>query len=240
MPQFLAGEIKTAGALMKNPTLKTFNYRGEIYMGTDLVKMSDVSFSLNAGEEKQVAFPVTMPALAGTYPVHIGIFSEGKNIALYKAEDVVITSLKPSLRIVPDASGLGQIYTSGCSIDKMEYLNPDTGIYEELSFASAIGRYDPEPAVNQGQNVRLRITSSAWLYPSEGYWPSYARAWEFILVIAPDGTEVLRQNTPIHNVFGRGESNKTVTTVSWEWVCVQSGIYLVTTGVRNVMQGPWT
>ena len=91
MPEFAAGEAKTARVPMRNPTSKAFDYRGEIYMGTDLAKMSEQLFHLNAGEEKQVSFPVTMPALAGTYPVHIGVFSGGKNIALYRAiEDVTV------------------------------------------------------------------------------------------------------------------------------------------------------
>ena len=91
MPQFVAGEIKTAKAPMRNPTSKAFDYRGEIYMGTDLAKMSEQLFHLNAGEEKQVSFPVTMPADPGTYPVHIGVFSGGQNIALYRAtEDVTV------------------------------------------------------------------------------------------------------------------------------------------------------
>ncbi len=91
MPQFKPGESKTAKVTMRNPTEKAFDYAGFIYMGTDLAVMSEVPFSLNAGQEKQVPFPVTMPAAPGTYPVHIGVFSGGQNIALYRAvEDVVI------------------------------------------------------------------------------------------------------------------------------------------------------
>jgi len=79
---------------MRNPTSKAFDYRGEIYMGTDLAKMSEQQFHLNSGEEKQVSFPITMPTAPGTYPVHIGVFSEGANIKLYRAvEDVTIVAL---------------------------------------------------------------------------------------------------------------------------------------------------
>ncbi len=91
MPEFSPGESKVAKVAMTNPTGKAFDYIGVIYMGTDLAVMAEVSFHLNPGEEKQVTFPITMPSVQGSYPVHIGVFSGGQNIALYKAiEDVII------------------------------------------------------------------------------------------------------------------------------------------------------
>ncbi len=90
MPQFYPGETKTAKANMRNPAQKAFDYTGFLYMGTDLAVMSEVPFSLSAGQEKQISFPVTMPVNTGVYPVHLGVFCEGRNIALYRAEDVVI------------------------------------------------------------------------------------------------------------------------------------------------------
>jgi len=93
MPEFLPGESKTAIAPMSNPTVKAFDYTGFIYMGTDLAVMSQVDFHLEAGEEKNISLPVTMPLGVGTYPVYIGVFSGGKNIGLYRAtEDVTITT----------------------------------------------------------------------------------------------------------------------------------------------------
>jgi hypothetical protein len=94
MPQFVPGEVKAAKVAMRNPTGKAFDYNGFVYMGTDLVVVSEKSFYLVAAEEKQVSFPVTMPAEPGTYPVHIGVFAEGQSIALYKAtEDVRIANI---------------------------------------------------------------------------------------------------------------------------------------------------
>ena len=91
MPQFSPGEQKTAVASMSNPTVKAFDYRAELYMGTNLAVMSQVDFHLEAGEEKDISLPVTMPSVVGTYPVYIGAFSGGVNIALYKvSEDVTI------------------------------------------------------------------------------------------------------------------------------------------------------
>jgi len=99
MPQFYAGALKTAKAAMRNPTGKAFDYTGVIYFGTDLAVVSEKPFDLSAGEEKQVDFPVTMPITPGIYPVHVGVFSGGQNIALYRAtEDVNIAM--PTMEIV--------------------------------------------------------------------------------------------------------------------------------------------
>ena len=115
MPQFQPGEVKNAKATMLNPTGKAFDYTGFLYMGTDLAVMSEVPFSLSAGQEKQVSFPVTMPTLAGTYPVHIGVFSGGVNIGLYKATDVVIVKAEfayvSAIRQIPFESDPGQTWS---------------------------------------------------------------------------------------------------------------------------------
>ena len=90
MPQFEAGVSKTAKATMRNPTGKAFDYDGVLYMGTDLAVMAEAPFSLSAGQEKEVSFPVTMPSAPGVYPVYLGVFSEEESIALYQAEDVTV------------------------------------------------------------------------------------------------------------------------------------------------------
>lgn len=86
--EFKAGEAKTARVTMHNPTTMGFDYDGLIYMGTDLAVMSQQAFHLGGGEAKIVSFPVIMPVAAGLYPVHLGVFAAGQNIALYQAEDV--------------------------------------------------------------------------------------------------------------------------------------------------------
>lgn len=98
MPQFEPEESKTAVMPMTNPTAKLFDYLAELYMGTDLAIMSQAPFQLEAGEQKDISFPVTMPSVPGTYPVHIGVSVAGENIALYKAtQDVVIVA--PDIRV---------------------------------------------------------------------------------------------------------------------------------------------
>ncbi|MBA7506486.1 hypothetical protein ES706_05177 [subsurface metagenome] len=94
MPQFGPGELKTARVPMTNPTAKAFDYVADLYMGTNLALMAETPFHLDAQESKDISLPVTMPTVAGTYPVHIGVFSGGVNIGLYRAtEDVVIISV---------------------------------------------------------------------------------------------------------------------------------------------------
>ncbi|MBA7506485.1 hypothetical protein ES706_05176 [subsurface metagenome] len=91
MPQFSPEESKTARVPMTNPTGKAFDYVADLYMGTNLALMAETSFHLEALESKNISLPITMPAVTGTYPVYIGVFSGGVNIGLWRAtEDVVI------------------------------------------------------------------------------------------------------------------------------------------------------
>jgi len=91
MPQFNPGESKTAKATMNNPKGVALDYTGFLYMGD--TQVAEVSFHLNAGEEKVIPFSVTMPSVAGTYPVLLYVYSGGQGIAIYRAtEDVVIVS----------------------------------------------------------------------------------------------------------------------------------------------------
>lgn len=97
MPEFYSGEQKTAIITMVNPTSKPFDYLAELYMGTDLAIMASAPFHLDAEQSKDISLPVTMPLVAGTYPVHIGVFSNGQSIGLYKAvEDVIIAITVPT------------------------------------------------------------------------------------------------------------------------------------------------
>ncbi len=93
MPEFSPGESKTAIVVMTNPTIKAFDYVAGLYMGTNLALMASADFHLEAGKSKDISLPATMPSVVGTYPVHIGVFSDGESIDLYKArEDVVIVA----------------------------------------------------------------------------------------------------------------------------------------------------
>ncbi len=89
MPQFYAGESKTAKATMSNPKGVALDYAGFLYIGG--TQVAETSFRLNAGEEKQISFVATIPSVAGTFPVLLYVYSGGQGIRLYRAtEDVTI------------------------------------------------------------------------------------------------------------------------------------------------------
>ena len=92
MPEFIPNEAKVAIASMSNPTAKAFSYTAELYLGLPKAASSGViSFSLAAGETRNISFPVTMPDAEGTYPVYLDVFVAGQLIGAYKAvENVVI------------------------------------------------------------------------------------------------------------------------------------------------------
>ncbi|GAH11528.1 unnamed protein product, partial [marine sediment metagenome] len=89
---FHAGEQKIAIVPVTNPTEKGFDYRIELYMGTNLAIMAEESFHLNAGEQKNITLDVTMPAEIGIYPVHLGLYSGDIVFGPYQAEDVIIST----------------------------------------------------------------------------------------------------------------------------------------------------
>lgn len=102
MPQFYAGETRTARITLTNPKVKATDYNAWLYMGINYAPMAEASFSLSAGQSKEVPFSVVMPGVIGTYPVYIGVFSAGVLIPpLYRGiEDVVIKSVVPSAYLI--------------------------------------------------------------------------------------------------------------------------------------------
>jgi hypothetical protein len=104
MPEFYAGEAKTAKVTMRNPTNKFFSYTGALVIGLPEVARAEAAFSIPALGEKEVSFPVTMPAAPGTYPVNIGVASGGILIAAFVSDPVTI--VPPTLA---SQSSLGSI-----------------------------------------------------------------------------------------------------------------------------------
>ncbi|GAI09747.1 unnamed protein product, partial [marine sediment metagenome] len=123
------GESKVAIVTMSNPTIKSFDYSAELYMGTDLALMISDAFRLEAEESKDISLPVTMPNTPGTYPVHIGVFSGGESIGLYKAiEDVVIVTPVISIRVTraylrEDSPSVSEAYSGWLSMTPGSELN---------------------------------------------------------------------------------------------------------------------
>lgn len=89
--EFYAGSEHTARAVMHNPTSMAFGYLGVLFMGIGQASMVEVNFHLEAGESKEVLFPITMPTALGDYPVYVGVFSGGTFLEpLRQGENVAI------------------------------------------------------------------------------------------------------------------------------------------------------
>lgn len=116
--EFSPGEVKTAKVPMSNPTAKAFDYSVELYMGTGLTLMASTNFHLEAGESKVISLSVTMPTTLGTYPVYIGVFSDGVFIPpVRQGEDIIIAT--------PAAFTFGDVSVTSRRCSIAAYDHPD-------------------------------------------------------------------------------------------------------------------
>jgi len=149
MPQFSPGVEKTAIVPMRNPTEKPFDYKAELYMGTNLALMAQTPFHLEAAESKDISLPVTMPTEQGTYPVYIGVFSNGQFIEpLYQAtEDVVIVGVPGNLLLNPGFESGFEGWTRYCNEPGRFNWSPGweigvhTGAGAAIASGNVSGRY---------------------------------------------------------------------------------------------------
>ena len=144
MTQFLAGEQKTARAVMANPTPGAFDYTAFLYMGTDLAVVSEVDFGLHAGQEKEISLPVIMPSASGVYPVHLGVFSGGNHLALYQGADVEIAQpLALSMQIT--GFGIGGGYGGYWGFRCLTFINNPHSVplTRHLKIEWAYGEFNP-------------------------------------------------------------------------------------------------
>lgn len=155
MPQYSAGSIGTAKITFTNPKLRAVDYYAWLFMGADYTPMAGVSFSLNAGQSKEVEFTVTMPSVEGTYPVYVGVFSDDILIPpfIHGSEDVIVTPL-------PYEVGVSFVRERSCDEGHME---GDTWVCTRYS---ASERYGHITVVNQGAPGQLVITVEGWFYLS--------------------------------------------------------------------------
>jgi hypothetical protein len=147
LPQFYAGEQKTAKVTVGNPTGKPFDYNATLYLGVDQLAMDEAVFSLNAGESKQVNFGVTMPPQPGVYPVYLSVFSGGQLLGLYQAtENLEIVALPPFDMTITKIETTSDKYAPAWWLMQPVALvsNPHgITITHKLRFVAASGSYDP-------------------------------------------------------------------------------------------------
>jgi len=106
MPQFYAGETRTARVTMRNPTGKGFSYQAAVILGLPEIARSEQSFAIPSGEEKIIGFPLTIPSVAGTHPVHVHVSSGGESLTIYRAtEDVTILEQVVQLTVLSGNGG---------------------------------------------------------------------------------------------------------------------------------------
>jgi hypothetical protein len=168
MPEFSAGEGKTAVVQMTNHKAAPFDYLSTLYMGVNMVALHTKEFGLLAGESKSVSFPVTMPLEAGVYPVFLDVWSGDKLLVHYQAiEDVTIIGIEevmidsPGFPVAPCYQGETTIEAAvyiplsacpegselniqigipkDCPLLPLYYpSNPDLGAYYDAIFLSAV------------------------------------------------------------------------------------------------------
>jgi len=101
-PTFEAGEVRTASASMTNPTDRTFSYTAELYLGLPKAATSGViTFTLAAGETRNISLPVAMPGVEGTYPVYLDVLVAGVIVGAYQATEDVEIVITPAIVIGP-------------------------------------------------------------------------------------------------------------------------------------------
>ena len=100
---FEPGSAHTARATMRNPSSVALSYTSELYLGRyegDKIVTVSKTFSLDAGEQKSVDFPVTMPKLEDTYHVYLDVYHEGELLARYQAIEDVRVYAEPKIEII--------------------------------------------------------------------------------------------------------------------------------------------
>ena len=152
MPTFTQGSVHKATANFKNPKSAGFDYSASLCMGASWTEMASVSFHLNAGESKNVEFPVTMPATLGTYPVYFKVTCGGALIGTFvAAEDVQIV--------------LPRVAVSAILPANTEYWHPVLIIWEPYQYLVPIEPYDV--AGGGYLPTRTRVTFNLPISPTD-------------------------------------------------------------------------
>jgi len=134
---FTPGSVHTARVRVRNPSTQSLAYSAELYLGKyegDKAASKTQSFTLTAGQEKDVDFTVTMPAIAGTYHVYLDVYVAGELIAAYQATEDVSLTLAPSTYIF----GCITDSTTGLAVPGVKVSLMDTSV---VVYSNASGMY---------------------------------------------------------------------------------------------------
>ena len=99
-PTFEAGVVKTARAVLTNPTTKSFTYTVELYLGvTRAATSGSGQVAIGAGGAQTVYFTLATPSLEGEYEVYLDVWVGTELIAHRKATENVIIQISPQVDI---------------------------------------------------------------------------------------------------------------------------------------------
>jgi len=173
MPTYLSGVGKTVTVSVTNPTGKSFVYTAELYLGLLKAASSGViTFTLAAGETRDISYPVAMPSEAGTYPVFLDVHVAGQLIGAFQAtEDVIILALNAEL---VNSIQYYDLISGGWSSTRNWYYNQ-----------ASLARF----TLKNTSSIRV-IVGIAFMGIKEGFWiePGQIKDWEIGPVQPQEGT----------------------------------------------------
>lgn len=100
---FEPNTVHTARATLRNPSTVSFDYTADLYLGKyegDKVALNSQSFTLAAGEQRSIDFPITMPLVQDIYHVYLDISHEGEVIGKYQATEDVQVYAQPKIEFI--------------------------------------------------------------------------------------------------------------------------------------------
>ena len=130
---FTPGSTHTARIGLVNPTAWVWAYKGEVYLDSKIARSGIVEFTIEAGAQRPIDFPIVMPQVARTYQAFLDVLV-GEQLILHYAfvesvdiMAVPIVTLEEAITGVPippptAVLGVAGIYTANITvISQMPY-----------------------------------------------------------------------------------------------------------------------
>jgi hypothetical protein len=106
-PTFGDGNIQTARVVFQNPKASSLTYSAELYLGKQIGDKKATSgiktFTVAAGGQQTVDFPVTMPLISSSqesYKVYVPVSVGGTLLVTYVATEEVVVVLQPAVNVI--------------------------------------------------------------------------------------------------------------------------------------------